>query len=81
MHIVLTFTQTMTRDLQLFHERTLDQSPRGGGGAGFSPFPLFENYKELLRKSVIGMTVLSNTKHWIKIYRILFSSDSSFRPF
>ena len=34
MHIVLTFTQTMTRDLQLFHERTLDQSPRGGGGGG-----------------------------------------------
>ena len=29
--------------------------------------------------SVSGIIVLLNTKHWIKISRILFSSDLSFR--
>ena len=35
----------------------------------------------LYSTSVSGIVVLLNTKHWIKISRILFSTDSSFRPF
>ena len=35
----------------------------------------------LYSTSVSGIIVLLNTKHWIKISRILFSTDSSFRPF
>ena len=31
--------------------------------------------------SVSGMIVILNTKHWIKICRTIFSTDSSFRPF
>ena len=31
--------------------------------------------------SVSGIIVLLNTKHWIKIFRAIFSTDSSFRPF
>ena len=31
--------------------------------------------------SVSGIIVSLNTKHWIKIYRTIFSTDSSFRPF
>ena len=29
--------------------------------------------------SVSGIIVLLNTKHWIKIFRTIFSTDSSFR--
>ena len=31
--------------------------------------------------SVSGIIVLLNTKHWIKIFRTIFSTNSSLRPF
>ena len=31
--------------------------------------------------NVSGIIVLLNTKHWIKLSRTIFSTDSSFRPF
>ena len=53
-----------------FHERALDMS-----------FQIADEVRSLYLTSVSGIIVLLNTKHWIRIYRISFSTDSSFRPF
>ena len=53
---------------KLFHERTLDMSTES---ATISSYPT----------NVGGIIVLLNTKDWIKYFLILFSTDSSFRPF
>ena len=43
-------------------------------------FTCLANTKSSYPTSVSGIIVLSNTKHWIKLSRILFSSDLSFLP-